>query len=172
MRRPLAAWLQVAAVAAAAIASIATPAPRYQYPRAYPAWQIVDGDRVLSGCASLRVWVSKSGKEGLGLTVMAAAEGDAPCEVAIDRAVLTVAGQAIPAARLPERAALAPGEVTHLYLPFPFDGEGTWNRGQRRGRLELVVLAGEAAPRAWDFALVHHRDGPHRKVDRWKEDGR
>lgn len=152
-------WLQAAALLAAAIASIATPAPRH--PRDFPAWTIEGtNERSLDGLG-LRVWVAKSGKEGLGLTVRARTSDGRPRRLTL-RARLSIAGEEVARAGLDPRA-VAP--EAHLYLPLPFDNERRWNRGENEGVLELSVQSDGRTLAPWRLRVRQLRLGPHRRVE-------
>jgi hypothetical protein len=151
-------WLQAAALLAAALASLATPAPRH--PRAFPAWTIEGtSERTVDGLG-LRVWVAKSGKEGIGLTLRARADGR-PRQLAL-RARISIAGEEVAQGALAPRAV---GPEAHLYLPLPFDNERRWNRGENEGVLELAVQVDGRALEPWRLRLGQSRPGPHRRVD-------
>jgi hypothetical protein len=66
----------------------------------------------------------------------------------------------VPAALLPSPA----GAPAHLYLPFLFDNQSLWNRGEADAQLELMVAVDGGAPGAATFALRQERASPHRKV--------
>lgn len=153
--------VQVTALAAAALASVATSRSPVTYPRNYPSWEIT-GTKVREiGCGRVVAWVSKSGKQGVGLS-LAVTEDRAPCELHVVSAALVIGGARIPAAPTVRDGA------GNLYVPFAFDNEAKWNADDRRGELELEVESmGERA--RWIFAARHLRDEPHRKVYR---DGR
>jgi len=99
--------------------------------RNYPRWETSAGEQQV-GCAQLRIWIAKTGKEGMGATV--AVRG---CDIRIERALFEIAQQRIDAQSLPAGT----GE---LYVPFAFDGNQLWNDGQRVGTLVLAIAAGDA----------------------------
>jgi hypothetical protein len=163
-----------AAVVACALASAATSPLRVSYPRNYPAWVLLEPARATRGASSLELWVSKSGKEGIGVTVEVqscgeSGEGKRNAEGRGQRlellgAALAVGGQAFPA-ELPAAREVRAGETIHLYLPIPFDNERLWNQGQREGQLQVRLrLDGQ------ELLLVaraaHRLDGFHRAVPR------
>jgi hypothetical protein len=132
--------LRLAAFVATALASIATPAPRL--PRNYPAWSVEGLGARRLGCAHVDLWVSKSGKQGFGLTV-ALQPGEpksSECRVELrsarfDAPGVHVAGRPLPVAARVDRP-------RYLYLSFPFDNESLWNEKKREGKLELVLVIG------------------------------
>ncbi len=171
-------WLQAAAVVAAALASIATPPPRN--PRDFPAWAIeADRERSAEGLR-LRVWVAKSGKEGIALTLRASAPlaASAPASRPLAASApasrprllavsarLFVAGRPVASAALPAAARIAPGSEQHLHLALPFDNERCWNLGQNEGTLELVVTVDGRALGPWRLPVRQSRLGPHRRLE-------
>jgi hypothetical protein len=161
--RPRPAWARFCVLAMAAFFSIATPAPMMA--RRFPEWRVVRGDALALACAKVHAWISKSGKEGLGVTLRLTAT--ASCVVAVREARLVVDGHEVPAVAVPPEQRVGVGAPVHVYLPFSFDGEGAWNRGARTARLKLafeLVGAGEGggtAPVAWDLPLEFHLDSQH-----------
>lgn len=131
--------LRLALLGIAAFFSLATSAPRYSYPRAFPAWEV-------RGATDL--WVSKSGKEGFGIsstrTDLVAAR--------FMSAGINVEGT------VPIRQPDAP-----IYVGFVFDNERLWNEGIRHGTLEVSFADGSRAR----YALAHVRRGAHQKLDRY-----
>src|SRR5688572_16844210 len=120
---------RLAVVTLAAAASIATPAPRYRYPRNYPVWQVESGGSWSYGCVAAEAWVSKSGKEGMGLTLKLTPTGASGCYVSIGGGGFTVAGREVTAGGCPLDVKVPPGGPSHLYLPFFFDNQKLWNEG-------------------------------------------
>jgi hypothetical protein len=147
-------------VGVAAMASIATPAP--MYPRNYPAWNIQSGDTRSLGCGQARAWVSKSGKTGVGLSISISSTAQ-HCRVGFERAELAIeGGPVVSASRMPN-----PGDSL-LYIPFPFDNNGMWNRKLRSGRFTLAMTV-NGAPVVWTMPAVHRLDGFHvRKPRRYQ----
>ncbi len=119
----------------AALAALATSQP----PRPFTTWQTVSTNSRAAGCARIDLWVSKSGKEGVGIS-LAVRFPQAPCDVRLTRAALRVGSKTFAPLALPGTlSAEAPA-----YIPFVFDNEALWNEGQRGGELEVeVVAAGE-----------------------------
>lgn len=159
--RPSPALLRLAAFALTALATMATSRPMMV--RNYPAWQIEGlGARQLD-CAIVDLWVSKSGKQGLGVTLELTPTASS-CRVSVEEARFSADGVEERAARLP-----APRVVErrdHLYLPFAFDNEALWNDEVRDGRLDLWIRVGEASERL-AFRLRHVWHAAHR-IDREK----
>ncbi len=149
------------AVAAAALASLATSPPRTA--RNFPTWEVHGEPTLTVGCARLGAWVSKAGKEGLGLSLTARSE--AACTVAVRSATLRLGGGRPPVGplELPPPLALGPGAEGPLYVAFAFDGEETWNDGDREATLELAVETSSGAG-TWSLPLRNVLRGFHRPV--------
>jgi hypothetical protein len=144
--------LQLAAVLAAALAAIAT-SPAWEVD--YPAWQ-VEGDRdIRSETLAMRAWVSKSGLEGMGVTIRVRNNGPSPVRLGVEKAELYYGYPAIPAKALPGEITLAPGETRHLYLPFPFENRALKDRTAARGRLEITFAAGDGPRSVWILEVTH-----------------
>jgi hypothetical protein len=149
-------WLRFAAFVAAALASIATPAP--QQTRNYPAWRVEWlGARQL-GCAQVDLWVNKSGKQGFGLALeLRPVSGE--CQVEVRSARFEAPGTLAHGERLPTSLRL--DRKRHLYVAFPFDNEALWNASQHAGTLELVLVVNGTSERL-SLAMRHAWQGPHR----------
>ena len=154
--------LRVLAVLACGVASAATSPLRVSFPRNYPAWTLLEPVRVAREQSSLELWVSKSGKEGIGLTLLVLNCGERGRELELLEAVLTVGGETH-AAELPAPRQVRSGEAASLYLPIPFDNQRLWNQGQRAGELRVRVRWGGQELRLAARA-AHHLDGFHRAV--------
>lgn len=144
--------LERAILLVAATASLATSRPA----RPFATWHVGEhSGRV--GCADLEVWVAKSGKQGVGISVRARA-GSESCQVRLEGARLSVDGNTFAPVDLPK----GPLDRQTAYLPFLFDNERLWNEGKRSGTLELDVVAGGEHVRLalpmmhlWDDANRH-----------------
>ena len=139
------------ALVVAAVASLATSRP----PRPFTAWTVAGQNVHHAGCAALEVWVSKSGKEGVGVSV--ASQADEACSVRVERATLAVGGRRF----VSEAAGLEVVRGGTVYLPFLFDNEGLWNEGERTGNLELDLVAGGERVRLV-FPMKHEWDDANR----------
>jgi hypothetical protein len=151
---------RAAVVALGAFASLATPAPRY--PRNYPAWELLNGQAKVHGCADAVAWVSKSGKSGVGLTVEIRTRG--ACRVSVPRAALILADGTEVAGRVEEptdEAGNANGRF--IYVAFLFDNNRAWNRGIRTGRFDFDLTVDDRAER-WSMDAEHRLDGFHRDL--------
>jgi hypothetical protein len=151
-------------IAIAAVLCAATSPPRYSYPRSYPAWKITDATVRVTECAEIKAWVSRSGKSGVGVTVRITPRGTEACDVRVAEAALEIGGARIEAIDLPESSQAPPGAQHHLYIPFAFDNEASWNRGERTG---MLILRFDPGPEL-KVAIEHHRGPPHHKLDRWE----
>ena len=120
--------------------------------RAYPRWILSDGNRFAADCLEAEAFVRTSGKTGVGVTV--ALRSRSTCAVRITRAELILDdGRA--AAELPPPETLPGRSLVYTRLPFAFDNNAAWNRGDRRGRFEVAVAIGDAAPRTWVIPAEH-----------------
>jgi hypothetical protein len=151
-----------AIVVLASLASIATPPP--QHVRNYPAWELTGKGPWPVGCATVDAWVSKSGKQGVGLTLELRAATAGSCEVRVQRTSIEIAGRTIEASQLPD-AVRVDTRPRQLYLPFAFDNEASWNRKELAAVLTVDLSAGGQAARL-QRDMIHRWDGPHRWVPR------
>ena len=144
------------AVVLAAVASLATSAPRYA--RSFPHWKIDGGAHRRAGCSEVTVEIVKSGKTGLGAIV--SHDREPSCEVRIEAARVRIAG-------MPYRAIAVPAwdEARTAYLGFAFDNEALWNDGVRVGTFELDVSVGGQRT-ALVFPMTHEWTGPQESVRR------
>lgn len=130
------------ALLAAGLASAATSTARQV--RQYPGWHPEAGAEFEAGCAAASVWVSKSGKQGLGITARLEARRTG-CQVSLLEICLRVAGGTVTPLDPPAPLAVEPGRPAHVYLAFPFDGDALWNSGDRRAVLRLTLASGGAS---------------------------
>jgi hypothetical protein len=157
----LRAALRTLLLIAGALACIATPAPRSE--RNYPAWEL--SGRLAgrtSPCAELELWVSKSGKQGLGVTLAAKGVSPTPCAIKVSGAQFQVGGAWISAEPAPAPVEVLYGEQAQIYLPFPFDNEAKWNQGVRTGTLLLALNVGGETQADWLLPMEHLLRGFHR----------
>jgi hypothetical protein len=146
----------------AAVASLATSAPRSV--RRYPTWRVERQEHVVDG-AVLQVWVSRSGREGLGVSVEIDAR-DTGMSFEVDGAatVLRVdGGEEVRPTRV-ERAPSPPDRVRR-YLAFRFDGLAAWNEGHRHATLALALRT-PAATRTILLSFTHSLESPHTTLAR------
>jgi hypothetical protein len=146
---------RIAVTLASVAACIATSQP---LTRGYPEWKLEAGKQHI-GCARLEVWVSKSGKEGVGVNVQVDSTGAERCHVEILSATLDVGGEKVSLATRPRAENL--GEVPVIwYLPFAFDNEKAWNEERRSGTLSLDVMTSGGAGRL-ETRMKHEWGSPH-----------
>jgi hypothetical protein len=179
-------WGSLAAVLLAAAASVATSLP--DGPRNYPLWHVISPGaaaerapwaedqtsyrwRFRVATAQGSAWVSKSGREGFGVSLLLRradvsegrlSEGATsapliPVRVLWARAL--VGGRVVAAAALPSGSLGSLDEALHLYIPFAFDNLTAWNEGQRAGELQWLLLVG-GFPVFRRLALEQAQDGP------------
>lgn len=137
------------------------------HPRTYPRW-VVDGAGDPSvqwrDCAGLRAFVRKTGKEGMGITLEVRSKTD--CEAQIARAVVVLpdgARRFTAEATIPMIPALPGRSLRYLWMPVHYDGDMMWNRGVRRGTLEIELTIAGAAQDKITWPLVELWDGPYLK---------
>ena len=137
--------------------------------RGFPSWKVPDtasgsATKTLD-CASFEVWVAKSGKTGFG--AMLHVRGDHLCTAQIRQATFEYPRERVgTAATLP--ATITAGTVDApgtLYLPFAFDNEASWNRGERHGTLKIEIATAEHQE-TWVVPLDHVHPGAHVVVPR------
>jgi hypothetical protein len=154
--------LSLGALVLAAAASLATSAPRHV--RRYPVWRVERADHVVDG-ATVQVWVSRSGREGVGVSIeIDPRDTGLSYDVDAAQSVLRVhGGRSVRAARVVP--APSPPGRTRRYLPFRFDGLAAWNAGRRSATLRLAVRT-PAAVRTILVALHHSLESPHQTLER------
>ena len=156
-------WLRGLALAASSLACLATSPPMIM--RAYPEWSRVTPRTV--GCARLEIWVAKSGKEGIGVTVAARSVGSAKsCRLRVADAMFASGVVSVRAHDLPDSIELNDAN-SYLYLPFVFDNEALWNRSIEQGSvfqgsLRLGVEAGERPVEHIEVRLEQALNAAHR----------
>src|SRR5690606_15983732 len=136
-------------------ACLATSPPRLV--RNYPVWELSGlGARKLD-CVIVDAWVSKSGKQGFGVTLELTPS--APCRVGVASARFSAANLVVEAAKLEPARTLTRRE--HVYLPFAFDNQALWNQAEHDAELELTLDVGERRERLV-FRMKHVWTGYHR----------
>jgi hypothetical protein len=146
--------LGLAAVLAAGWASLATsslPArPCADNPhRELAAWTVVGGapggqpgvSETVRGCARLQAWVSKSGREGVGITVEAVSDDGRSCSVRVDGGVLSTAEQSTRGESVVAQATVEGAVPATFYVPLPFDNDRAWHDRDNRATVDLIVGA-------------------------------
>lgn len=153
--RPNPLGFRIAVTLASVIACIATSQP---LTRGYPEWKLED-KKTRIGCARFDAWVSKSGKEGVGVNVLVESTSIDRCQVEIVSATLDVGGEKIALATRPRAETLGEVPVT-WYLPFAFDNEKAWNEERRTGTISVDVMTSGGAGRL-ETAMKHEWGPPH-----------
>lgn len=120
--------------------------------RDYPRWTFDAPTPLASDCLEAEAFVRTSGKTGVGVTV--ALRSHRTCAVRITRAELILDDQRV-AAELPAPQTLPGRSLAYAWLPFAFDNNAAWNRDDRRGRVELDIAVGDAAPTTWSLPATH-----------------
>jgi len=148
-------WVEVAAVLAAGLATMATT--RLPKERAYPRWAPAAPAERRMACAVAELWVTRSGKEGLGV-VLELGSGAATCPVHLLAAELRLPSGAVAAAALPGPLVVGPLMPERVWLAFPFDGDASWNAGQRSATLHLAFRV-DGHDEAWSVPLSSAIEG-------------
>jgi hypothetical protein len=149
------AWTRTVVLGGAALTSAATsPARGPYYYQPLPMWSAVGVTRQSVACADVDLWVSKSGRQGVGLTIAFEPRG-APCALRMDRLALVVPGEREQVAALPpQRIDVSPGQPVHRYVAVPFDDADAWHHNQRAGFVRVDMTAPDGA-HALRFDIVH-----------------
>jgi hypothetical protein len=134
-RRRFSNWLQTAAFVAAAVAVMATPPPHRV--RNYPAWEFDRPQNKQLYGIEARLWVSKSAKSGLGITLRLKNPKEQISEFDLVLAQLSIGELTIDAKQAAKKITLKPHSSYHLYLPFLFDNQKLWNKNIRQAILYL-----------------------------------
>ena len=139
---------------AASVASACLP-PRVL--RDYPRWRIVGGQTLAHDCLRAEAYIRKSGKAGIGVTLVLRSLHDCPVE--IRRAELVFPDGRRGAAAAPARALtpLVGRSLRYHWLPVPFDNDRAWDDGAVDATLELeLAIAGQ--PVTWRMPAQHRWD--------------
>lgn len=105
--------------------------------RAYPEWQAPGSARGTPfQCGKATPVIVKTGKTGMGVTIVFEG-GETTCALALDGVVLRVEGREVSHAQPPPMPTLGPGIRVEIYFPLPFDGNASFNAGERHGTLAL-----------------------------------
>lgn len=131
------------------IATAATsPTPRIVRPP--PIWELTSQTRWENGCARLEAWIAKSGKTGVGVALQPDLRGLA-CSLELRAASVRI-GHQQHAAAVAMPLALGVTRPTE-YLPFVFDNDRAWRRGEHRAFLVLDLEASGAGAQRWELGL-------------------
>jgi hypothetical protein len=130
-----------------------------QHPRHYPRWVVEPAavDIQWRDCVGVRAFVRRSGKQGIGVTLEVRSRTD--CAVTIAAATVVLEDGTRAAGELPALDGLRGRSLAYLWMPVRFDGDRAWNRGSRRGQLELTLALGGVAQPPITFPMVVLWDG-------------
>jgi len=142
-------WVEVTAVLATGLATMATSWLHKE--RVYPRWAPEAPAERRIGCAATELWVAQSGKEGAGLVVELRSGADT-CPVHLLAAELRLPSATVAATALPGPLVLRPLAPERAWLAFPFDGDASWNAGERRATLHLSFHV-DGRDEAWSVPL-------------------
>ncbi len=158
-------WLACAAILViCAATSKAPPVP----PPSVPMWKITTKPLQLP-CGNADVWVAKSGKAGLGVTVQTNPTPGQPCVTAVSASLKfpdrVFPGRVVESRNTSElssadrelsRQMADPNvrDATYHYIAFELDNVERWNRGDRIATFELsIVVAGQT--QSWTLSATH-----------------
>lgn len=163
------AWTRTIVLGGAALTAAATSPARGPYTyRPLPMWSAVGVTRQSVACADVDLWISKSGRQGVGLTIAFEPRG-VPCTLRLDRLALVIPGEGEHVATSPpERIDLAPDQPVHRYVALPFDNAATWHQNHRAGFVRVDVTAPDGA-HALRFDVVHAQAPRPRWGTAWSE---
>jgi hypothetical protein len=88
-------------------------------PRPYATWRVTSDTQRL-GCATVSAWVSRSGRDGAGVTLELRGTSDQACAVAIRRTFLQVGDRVVPGDRLPPAVTVTRLSAVRAYVAYPF----------------------------------------------------
>ena len=157
----------IAGIAVLAICAATSPAPPVP-PPSVPMWSITATKPLQLPCGEAAVWVAKSGKTGLGVTVRVTPLQDQPCvsgvAASLKFADRTFTGEVLESrsgVELPAnyrdpsgRTDLRLVDSTYHYIAFELDNEARWNRGDRTAAFEITIEAG-GQKQSWTLAATH-----------------
>lgn len=140
--RPRPAVIRFVGILAAATAAAATSPGSLSYPpRAY--WSAPKGFEQSLACGRLTVGVTKSGREGIGVTFVLRPTAEA-CVVTLDRAALSLGDERhLPKSGLPMQLAASASEAASSYLVIPFDNARAWRESRNHAQLSLELIVSE-----------------------------
>jgi hypothetical protein len=125
--------------------------------RQFPRWVMQDLEQPAvqwRGCAGMRAFVRKSGKQGIGITLEIRSKLD--CPVDLDATAVLSDGTT---STVQKHIDLHGRSLLYQWLAFHFDGDRAWNRGARSGRLDLALTAGGEAQPVLSLPMVVEWNG-------------
>jgi hypothetical protein len=149
---------RLAVIGLAVFGSAATSRPIRRDP-ALPYWRVVSTSARTVECADIAMWVSKSGKTGVGVTLGLATQL-ATCSLELRSAHLRADG-VTSSANSPRAFQLQSGRIVHHYIPFPFDNDAFWRAGKRAGEVILVFAAEGAVLRPLTVSMEQRMGRAH-----------
>ena len=149
------AWTRTIVLGGASLTAAATSPAHGPYTyHPLPMWSAVGITRQSVACADVDLWVSKSGRQGVGLTIAFESRGER-CTLRLDRLALVIPGEGEQVATSPpERIDLAPDQPIRRYVALPFDNAAAWHNNHRVGFVRVDVTAPDGA-HALRFDVVH-----------------
>jgi len=144
-------------VAIAISASLATACLPPRVLRDYPRWRIVGGQAFARDCLRAEAYVRKSGKTGIGVTLVLRSLHDCAVEIRRAELVFPDGHRATATAEARALAPMAGRTLRYHWLPLRFDNDRAWDDGQRDATLELeLAIAGQ--PVVWRMPAQHRWD--------------
>jgi hypothetical protein len=131
--------------------------------RTYPRWVTIGGRDLRAGCAIADVFVRKSGKEGIGVTVELRSRFD--CDAKLGSLDLVFPDGARATGHLPPQTPLRGRSLVYLWVPIRFHADAAWNHGRTSAALELVLAVGDET-RTWEIPVEER--WPQRGRDTWE----
>jgi hypothetical protein len=105
-----------------------------------PRWRAVGTQTIDTPCASGRAFVRKSGKQGVGLTLMW--KSRTSCTIAVESVHVALDSGGRIAAPLAMQPIELPGRsLRYTWLPVAFDNNRVWNDGSNTGVIEVALAA-------------------------------
>lgn len=153
--------LRLPLIVLAALACLATPAQRYE--REFPEWAFdtipegKNGPELGFECARVSAWVSKSGKQGMGVSFEIENLTPDPCPVEFTYAAFVPGGLTVRPVQMPRTLDMKDEDRADAYLGFAFDNEALWNEGRRTGVLYVTLkIRGEV--KEYQLPMTHKLD--------------
>jgi hypothetical protein len=118
-------------------------------PRRYTMWR-AEQARQQVGCATVDAWVSRSGRDGVGVTLRMRGNSQKPCKFVLGGVELRAGSKVVPADRLPPAPLLTDRSEVLAYVAFVFENTAEDRRGalfvRADGAEGTLPLVQEVAP--------------------------